>query len=129
GKSLGARIASMCVAEGMPAAGLVFLGYPLHPPGKPTQLRTEHLARVEVPMLWLEGTRDPFATREPLSATLRSLGARAELVEIPGGDHSFRTRKSDPPWPRDDREIGARLAEHAASFMDGHAVASLPRAD
>ena len=51
----------MCVADGMEAAGLVFLGYPLHPPGKPDRLRADHLSRIEVPMLFLQGTRDPFA--------------------------------------------------------------------
>ena len=56
----------MAVAEGMPAAGLVFLGYPLHPPGKPERIRDEHLYRIDVPMLFLEGTRDPFATPELL---------------------------------------------------------------
>ena len=72
GKSMGGRIASMAVAEGMPAAGLVFLGYPLHPPGKPERIRDEHLYRIEVPMLFLEGTRDPFATPALLQRVIRS---------------------------------------------------------
>src|SRR3954451_11062894 len=55
GKSLGGRIASMCVADGMPAAGLVFLGYPLHPPGRPERIRDEHLYRIHVPMLFIRG--------------------------------------------------------------------------
>ena len=74
GKSLGGRIASMCVADGMPAAGLVFLGYPLHPPGKPERLRAEHLERITVPMLFLQGTRDPFAKPELLAKVLEGLG-------------------------------------------------------
>ena len=61
GKSLGGRIASLLVADGLPAAGLVFVGYPLHPPGKPERARDEHLDRIQVPMLFLQGTADPFA--------------------------------------------------------------------
>ncbi len=90
GKSLGGRIASMCVADGMPAAGMVFLGYPLHPPGKPERIRDEHLYRIDVPMLFIQGTRDPFAQPELLARVLKKLGDRAEHVSIEGGDHSFR---------------------------------------
>jgi predicted alpha/beta-hydrolase family hydrolase len=113
GKSLGGRIASMCVADGMPAAGLVFLGYPLHPPGKPERARDQHLDRVTVPMLFLQGTSDPFASPDLLRGVVRRLGARAELEEIEGGDHSFnvRGRRTDP------REVGAGLAELAAPFV------------
>lgn len=112
GKSLGGRIASMCVADGMPAAGLVFLGYPLHPPGKPERIRDEHLYRISVPMLFLEGTGDPFARREALIPVLERLGDRAEHHPFEGGDHSFRVRGDR----RDDREIGASLAPPAAAF-------------
>ncbi len=113
GKSLGGRIASMTVADGMPAAGLVFLGYPLHPPGKPERIRDAHLARIGVPMLFLHGTRDPFATPELLERTVTSLGKRAKLVDIEGGDHSFNVRgtRADP------REVGAGLAPAAAEFI------------
>jgi predicted alpha/beta-hydrolase family hydrolase len=113
GKSLGGRIASMCVADGMDAAGLVFLGYPLHPPGKPERIRDEHLYRVEVPMLFLHGTGDPFARSELLTKVVRKIGDRATLEEIEGGDHSFnvRGRKADP------REVGAGLAALAAPFV------------
>jgi predicted alpha/beta-hydrolase family hydrolase len=114
GKSLGGRIASMCVADGMPAAGLIFLGYPLHPPGKRERIRDEHLYRITVPMLFLEGTRDPFAEPELLSKVLRKLGDRAELHEIEGGDHSFNVRGVK----RDAREVGAELATIAAPFVE-----------
>ena len=112
GKSLGGRIASMCVADGMPAAGLVFLGYPLHPPGKPERIRVGHLDRISVPMLFLQGTADPFARSDLLGTVVERLGARAELVPIEAGDHSFnvRGRKRDP------REVGEGLAEIAAPF-------------
>jgi predicted alpha/beta-hydrolase family hydrolase len=117
GKSLGGRIASMCVADGMPAEGLVFLGYPLHPPGKPERVRDEHLYRIRVPMLFLQGTRDPFADPRLLGRVLTKLGDRATHVEISGGDHSFRTPGKKPS----DRDIGAGLAEPAAAFV--HEVA------
>jgi predicted alpha/beta-hydrolase family hydrolase len=113
GKSLGGRIASMCVADGMPAAGLVFLGYPLHPPGRTERVRDEHLYRIDVPMLFLEGTADPFAQREVLGAVLDGLGSRAELVTIEGGDHSFNVRGAR----RSPAEIGAGLADLAAPFV------------
>jgi len=101
------------VADGLPAAGLVFLGYPLHPPGKPERLRAEHLERITVPMLFLHGTRDPFAQPELLAKVLKGLGKRAEHVPIEGGDHSFNVRgvKADA------REVGAGLAEHAGPFV------------
>jgi len=113
GKSMGGRIASMAAAEGMPAAGLVFLGYPLHPPGRPEKIRDAHLPDVPVPMLFLQGSRDAFARPDLLAGVLARLGPRAEHVEITGGDHSFRV----PGGPRDARVIGASLAEPAARFM------------
>ncbi|MGZ5351785.1 MAG: alpha/beta hydrolase family protein [Actinomycetota bacterium] len=113
GKSLGGRIASMCVADGMAAAGLVFLGYPLHPPGKPERIRDEHLYRIDAPMLFLHGTSDQFASAGLLREVIRKLGDRATLHDVEGGDHSFniRGRKADP------REVGAGLAEPAAAFV------------
>jgi uncharacterized protein len=113
GKSLGGRIASMCVADGMPAAGLVFLGYPFHPPGKPERVRDAHLYEIRVPMLLLQGTADPFANPRVVQRVLEKIGPLAEHHPIEGGDHSFnvRGRKRDP------REVGADLAEIAAAFV------------
>ena len=114
GKSLGGRIASMAVADGeVPAAGLVFLGYPLHPPGKPERIRDEHLYRIAVPMLFLQGTSDPFASPELLGEVIAKLGPLAELVPFEGAGHSFevRGRKREP------REVGASLAPGAAAFI------------
>jgi predicted alpha/beta-hydrolase family hydrolase len=114
GKSLGGRIGSMCVADGeVPAAGLAFLGYPLHPPGKPERIRDEHLARVTVPMLFLQGTADPFARLELLERVVAKLGDRARLVPFEGAGHSFevRGRRTDP------RDVGASLASPVASFI------------
>ena len=113
GKSLGGRIASMAVAEGMPAEALVFLGYPLHPPGHPEKLRREHLEHVSVPMLFLQGSRDAFAQPGLLAETIERLGPRARLLEVEGGDHSFRV----PGGERDGRAIGAGLAAAVAAFV------------
>lgn len=114
GKSLGGRIASMLVAEGeMPAAGLVFVGYPLHPPGKPERIRDAHLADIEVPMLFLQGTADPFARWDLLEPIVARLGDRAVLHPVEGGDHSFRVRGT----PKDDEGTGRALAAIAAPFI------------
>lgn len=113
GKSYGGRMASVAVDEGMPAAGLVFLGYPLHPPGKPERIRDEHLYGIEVPMLFLHGTGDPFAQPDLLSGVVKKLGRRATLHEVEGGDHSFNVRgRRMPPG-----EVGASLAPAAAEFL------------
>lgn len=114
GKSMGGRYASMCTADGMQAAGLVFLGYPLHPPKDPEKLRDEHLYRIEVPMLFLQGTRDPFARPEKLKPVLKKLGKRAVHVLIEGGDHSFRVKGG----PRDDEAIGEGLAPAVTGFVE-----------
>ena len=116
GKSFGGRMASMAVAEGMPAAGLIFLGYPLHPPGKPERARTEHLAAIEVPMLFLQGTRDPFASAEVLQPALAALGDRATYHPIADGGHSFEV----PGTKRDPRQAAADVAPVVAEFIRAH---------
>jgi hypothetical protein len=115
GKSFGGRMASMAVAEGMPAAGLIFLGYPLHAPAKPDQIRAEHLAKISVPMLFLQGTKDPFARPDRLEPVLRDLGPLAHHVPIEGGGHSFNRSRKDDPW-----DIGASLADDVAAFIQEH---------
>lgn len=118
GKSLGGRIASMMVADGsLAAAGLVFVGYPLHPPGRPERIRDAHLPDVGVPMLFLQGTADPFARWDLLAATLERLGDRATLHPVEGGDHSFRVRGRQ----RDDRGTGSELGAVAAAFIRARA--------
>jgi uncharacterized protein len=89
GRSMGGRIGSQIVAQGFDAAGLVFLAYPLHAPGKPEQLRDAHLKKIAVPMLFLQGTRDSFARPELLAKTIRSLKT-ATLHGIENGDHSHK---------------------------------------
>ena len=97
GKSMGGRIASQVAAAGGVGdlAGLVFLGYPLHPPGKPERLRAAHLPRIAAPMLFVQGERDTFGTPDELQPIIAGLAPRAELYTVAGGDHSFRVRKSD----------------------------------
>jgi predicted alpha/beta-hydrolase family hydrolase len=94
GKSMGGRIASQVAAVGAAdVAGLVLLGYPLHPPGKPEELRVKHLPAIETPMLFVQGSRDAFGTPEELRPFMRKLKARAELHVVEGGDHSLKVPK------------------------------------
>jgi predicted alpha/beta-hydrolase family hydrolase len=95
GKSFGARMTSTAAAEAplRGVRGLAFLGFPLHAPGKPGTARAEHLDRVGVPMLFLQGTRDEFADLALLEPVVRRLGERATLHRVEGGDHSFRVPK------------------------------------
>jgi predicted alpha/beta-hydrolase family hydrolase len=101
GKSFGGRMTSQAQASNplTRVQGLVFLGFPLHPPQEPSASRGAHLQRIEVPMLFLQGTRDEFATAPYLSPLLETLGARAQLVSLMGADHSFhvpaRSGRSD----------------------------------
>jgi len=94
GKSMGGRIASQIAAAGAPVDGLVFHGYPLHPPGKPDRMKDSHLYDITMPMLFVEGTRDPFCPLGRLEKVRAKLGAPTDLVVIDGGDHSFKLRKS-----------------------------------
>src|SRR5262249_7886134 len=91
GKALGGRMASPLAAAGEPVDGLVFLGYPLHPAGKPDRLRAAHLARVAAPMLFLTGTRDALCRLDLLQPVLAEI-PNATLHVIDDGDHSFAVR-------------------------------------
>jgi predicted alpha/beta-hydrolase family hydrolase len=94
GKSFGGRMTSTAeAAEPLGVAGLVFFGFPLHPPGRPATQRADHLDAVRVPMLFLQGTRDEFAQLELLQPVCEGLGARARLHLVEGADHSFRVPK------------------------------------
>ena len=90
GRSMGGRMCSMAVAEGLPAAGLVLIGYPLHPPGQPEKLRTAHLPAITVPCLFIHGTRDPFATPDELTATTATIPGPVTHVWIDGGRHDLK---------------------------------------
>src|SRR5439155_21458864 len=95
GKSMGGRIATQVAAARMGArlAGLVLLGYPLHPPGRPDQRRDAHLPSVGRPMLFVQGSRDAFGTPQELTGLLDTLTPPASLHAVEGGDHSFKVRK------------------------------------
>jgi uncharacterized protein len=94
GKSMGGRIASqVAAADPDGIAGLVLLGYPLHPPGRPDQLRSKHLPGIRAPMLFVQGSRDAFGTPDELAPIIRSLTAPARLCVVEGGDHSFKVAK------------------------------------
>lgn len=95
GKSMGGRIASMVAEEQFKdgnIAGVICLGYPFHPPGKPEKLRTAHLERMSAPVLICQGTRDPFGTREDVAAY--TLSKSVELHWFEDGEHSFKARKA-----------------------------------
>lgn len=104
GRSMGGRIASQVVAGGVAADGLVFLSYPLHPPGKPETLRDRHLPQIAVPMLFVQGTRDAFARPDLLAAVLERLGPKAWIQRVEDGDHSLAVRKSSGRTASDVRE-------------------------
>src|SRR5688500_4579768 len=96
GKSMGGRIASQVAAadNSCTLEGLVFLGYPLHPPGRPDKLRDAHLKDIRAPMLFLQGTRDGFGTPEELRAVFKQSKLSATIYAIESGDHSFKVPKS-----------------------------------
>jgi predicted alpha/beta-hydrolase family hydrolase len=93
GKSMGGRIASQAVAKGAAGDGLLFLGYPLHPPGRTETRRDRHLPAIDVPMLFVQGTRDAFARWDLIEALIGRLGPRATLHKVEEGDHSFKVPK------------------------------------
>jgi predicted alpha/beta-hydrolase family hydrolase len=102
GKSFGARMSSQAQAEAaLPGvAGLAFVGFPLHPAGKPSVERAAHLSDVKIPMLFLQGTRDGLADLALLKPTVAALGSSANLMLIEGADHAFhvlaRSGRTDP---------------------------------
>jgi predicted alpha/beta-hydrolase family hydrolase len=111
---MGGRIASQVAAKGglEPApAGLVFFGYPLHPPAKPAQRRDAHLPAIKVPMLFLSGTKDPFGTPDEFRELVAGL-SRATLELFDGGDHSIQTRKKG-------EDLVASAIDHAARWIIG----------
>jgi predicted alpha/beta-hydrolase family hydrolase len=95
GKSMGGRIATHVAATdaALPLAGLVLLGYPLHPPGRPRERRDAHLSAIGRPMLFVQGSRDAFGTPWELEPVLSALSPPAALHVVTGGDHSFKVPK------------------------------------
>ena len=118
GKSFGGRMTSSAQAESPLAgiSGLVFLGFPLHPPKRPGTTRAEHLDRVTVPMLFLQGTRDDLADLELIRSVTVRLGARAALHVVDGADHSFAVLKRSG---RTGDQVLAELAGAVAGWFEG----------
>jgi uncharacterized protein len=116
GKSMGGRMTSMAAAEtDLPLVrGLVFFGFPLHPAGQPSTSRSEHLAKIKIPLLFLQGTRDKLAELSLLRPICAGLGKRAELHVVEAADHSFHVPKSSG---RDDSQVLAGLGEAVSSWL------------
>jgi len=115
GKSMGGRIATQVAAAGAVGRleGLVLLGYPLHPPGKPKQLRSSHLPKVEAPMLFVQGSRDAFGTPAELAPVVEGLAAGSRVFVVEGGDHSLVRPKSSGESLD---QVLARVADEVARF-------------
>lgn len=109
GRSMGGRVASMAVADGLRAAALVLVSYPLHPPGHPEKSRTGHLPSLDVPCLFVSGTRDAFGSPDELEAATSAIRGPVTHVWIEGGDHGLRGRD-------------ARVADAVATWL-GRAAA------
>jgi len=116
GKSLGGRMTSLAASEGRldNVRGLVFFGFPLHPPNQPGTKRAEHLREAKLPMLFLQGTRDALADLKLLRPILAKLGTRATLQVIEGADHSFHVLKSSG---KTDKDVLKELAQSASEWM------------
>jgi predicted alpha/beta-hydrolase family hydrolase len=98
GKSMGGRIASQVAAiDATGIDGLVFLGYPLHPPGRLDKLRDEHLPKIKAPMLFVQGSRDAFGREDEIRTTIKKHRLQAEVYAVASGDHSFKVPKSVAP--------------------------------
>ncbi|PRB12443.1 dienelactone hydrolase [Microbacterium sp. MYb72] len=112
GKSYGGRMASMAVAEGMTVDGLVYLGYPLHAPGKPEKPRAEHLPAIAVPQLFIEGTNDPFIQPVSQFDEVVATCQDARVVWIEGGGHTFEIKGHR----REASDIGSSLVTFVSEF-------------
>ena len=117
GKSFGGRMTSAAAAkEPLPGVhGLVFLCFPLHPPGQPGDKRAEHLSGVQIPMLFLQGTRDDFADLKLLKPVIKRLGKRATLHLVEGADHSFKVLKRSG---RSDAEVMEELVRAISEWTE-----------
>jgi predicted alpha/beta-hydrolase family hydrolase len=124
GKSYGGRVASLAVAQGLDAVGLLFYGYPLHPPGKPDKLRVDHWPDIKVPCLFLQGDRDTFSDPDLLENNLLKLPRRAKLHVVAGGDHSLKVTRAAAPdgEPRSAAAVVASLGPLIDDWAD-HVVA------
>jgi predicted alpha/beta-hydrolase family hydrolase len=114
GRSMGGRAFSMFVADGAVCDGLLLLAYPLHPPGQPDKLRTAHLPSIEVPVLCINGTKDPFCTPELMTQTLATLGTNWHMHWLDGADHSFHVLKRSG---RTDAEVMDEVSGTVTQWM------------
>jgi len=122
GKSLGGRIASQIAAQGAEVGGLLFLGYPLHPPGKTERLRTAHFPALSAPMLFFAGTRDALCRLDLLKTAIRGLHAPVRLHVVEGGDHSFGVPKALQRQPADVWEEIVRVSADWLATLATHAA-------
>jgi predicted alpha/beta-hydrolase family hydrolase len=115
GKSFGGRMTSQAQAAApLPGvSGLAFVGFPLHPAGKPSTDRADHLAKVELPMLFLQGTRDGLAEVALIESVVQRLGSRAALYLVDGADHSFHVLARSG---RNDREVMSEILDAFANW-------------
>jgi predicted alpha/beta-hydrolase family hydrolase len=114
GRSMGGRAASMLAADGLACDGLLLLAYPLHPAGKPEQLRDAHLPRIKVPVLCCNGTRDPLCRRDLMERTLATVQTRWEMHWLEGADHSFHVPKSSG---KTDAEVLEEIGDAARRWL------------
>jgi predicted alpha/beta-hydrolase family hydrolase len=114
GRSMGGRAASMLAADGFDCSGLLLLAYPLHPPGKPDQLRDAHLPSIRVPVLCVNGTRDPFCTPELMKRVLERVTTPWEMLWLDGADHSFHVLKSSG---KTDAQVMTEVADAAEKWV------------
>jgi len=114
GRSMGGRAASMLAADGFSCDGLLLLAYPLHPPGKPDQLRDAHLPAIRVPVICFSGTRDPFCTPDLMKAAIKNVKTDWKMHWVEGADHSFHVLKSSG---RTDPEVLAEIGNAAEVWV------------
>ncbi len=116
GRSMGGRAASMLAADGFPCDGLLLLAYPLHPAGKPDELRDAHFTNIEVPVLCLNGTRDALCRHDLMERVVERLTDRWTMHWLEGADHSFHVLKSSG---RSDGEVLSEIAEACGTWVSG----------
>ena len=115
GRSMGGRAASMLAADGFACDGLLLLAYPLHPAGKPEQLRDAHLPKISVPVLCFNGTRDALCTRDLMERVLEGVGDNWTMHWLDGADHSFHVLKSSG---RTDAQVLAEIGDASGAWVE-----------
>lgn len=121
GRSMGGRAASMLASDGFPTDALLLLAYPLHPPGKPEKLRDAHLPSIRIPVLCINGTRDPFCDKALMEKALTAVRTDWMMHWIDGADHSFHVLKSSG---RTDADVMLEIAQSASDWLDRTIAAS-----